>query len=94
MAYVRKKRVYDDVYYQLVEGYRENGKVKQRVLVHLGPYYSTVDMALEKLPEQIEVERKIMRYYPLRAWDGKLQRITSLEKRLEKIRDLRERGIA
>jgi hypothetical protein len=32
--------------------------------------------------------------YSLRTWDGKLRRINSLEKRLEKIRDLRERGIA
>jgi hypothetical protein len=36
MAYVRKKRVGGREYYQLVEGYRENGKVRQRVLAHLG----------------------------------------------------------
>ncbi len=36
MAYVRKKRVAGREYYQLVEGYRDNGKVRQRVLAHLG----------------------------------------------------------
>jgi hypothetical protein len=52
MAYVRKKRVkakkhvkvYE--YYQLVESYRENGKVRQRMLVHLGEY-PTVEAAIE-----------------------------------------------
>jgi hypothetical protein len=63
MAYVRKKRVkrqsgkatsfYRDApeyytYYQLVEGYRENGKVRQRVLAHLGRY-PTVEGAIESL---------------------------------------------
>ena len=52
MAYVRKKRVkakkrdkgYE--YYQVVESYRENGKVRQRMLVHLGEY-PTVEAAIE-----------------------------------------------
>jgi hypothetical protein len=93
VAYVRKKRVDDYTYYQLVEGYREAGKVKQRVLVHLG-IYKTVDKALEKLPRDIELQRTIMPNYPVSAWPGMRRRITSMEQRLEKIRDFRERGIA
>lgn len=36
MAFIRRKKVKGRVYLQLVEAYRENGKVKQRVLQHLG----------------------------------------------------------
>ena len=38
MTFVRKKRVNGYEYYQLVESYRENGKVRQRTLAHLGEY--------------------------------------------------------
>jgi hypothetical protein len=38
VAFVRKKRVHNNEYYQLVENYRENGKHRQRVLVHLGKH--------------------------------------------------------
>src|SRR5215217_180896 len=54
MAYVRKKRVRDKEHYQLVEGWRENGKVRQRVLCHLGQYPS-VDVALERIPFLIKI---------------------------------------
>jgi hypothetical protein len=45
VAYVRAKKIHrggrEYVYYQLVEGYRdERGKVMQRVLKHLGPFDS------------------------------------------------------
>ena len=93
MAYVRKNRVDGGVYYQLVEGYRQDGKVKQRVLAYLGTY-KTVDKALEGLPGDIELQREIMPNYPVKAWPGMQRRISSMEKRLEKIRELRERGIA
>jgi hypothetical protein len=36
MSYVRKKQMRGKAVYQLVEGYREDGKVKQRMLAHLG----------------------------------------------------------
>jgi hypothetical protein len=93
MAYVRKKRVDDYTYYQVVEGYREDGKVKQRVLVHLG-IYKSVDKALEKLPQDIEIQRVTMQNYPVSAWPGMRRRLVSWEKRLDKIRDLRRRGVA
>ena len=48
MAYVRTKEVHGGTYtyYQLVEGKRVNGQVRQKVLAHLGPY-PTVDRAIE-----------------------------------------------
>jgi hypothetical protein len=36
MAFVRHKRVGGKDYAQIVENYREDGKVRQRVLLHLG----------------------------------------------------------
>jgi hypothetical protein len=36
VAYVRKTKVKGHTYYQLVRGYREDGKVKIEVLAHLG----------------------------------------------------------
>ncbi len=52
MAYVRKKTTKGGEYYQLVEGRRENGKVKQRVLAHLGKC-KTVEKALRWWPGMI-----------------------------------------
>jgi hypothetical protein len=55
MAYVRDKKVPGSsasgkvyTYYQLVEGYRDpdTGKVRQRVLKHLGPFES-IEVARE-----------------------------------------------
>jgi hypothetical protein len=51
VAYVRKKKVGKYEYYQLVEGYRENGKVRQRVLAHLGRD-STVEGAAARWERQ------------------------------------------
>lgn len=45
MAYVREKRVREWVYYQLVEGRRENGRVRQRVLLHLGKHPTVYEAA-------------------------------------------------
>jgi response regulator RpfG family c-di-GMP phosphodiesterase len=38
MAFVRTKRVDGTDYAQVVENYREDGKVRQRVLLHLGRF--------------------------------------------------------
>jgi hypothetical protein len=40
VAYVRKKKVGKYEYYQLVEGKRVDGKVRQRVIAHLGKHDS------------------------------------------------------
>ena len=93
MAYVRKNRVDGVEYYQLVQGYREEGKVKQRVLAYLGRY-PTVDAALEDLPRSIEVSRRVTPLYPEKMQPGHERRIAYLEKRLVTLRDLRRRGIA
>jgi len=57
MAYVRKKKARGKTVYQLVEGYREDGKVKQHVLAHLGEN-PTVEDALREWAERISAFRK------------------------------------
>ncbi len=52
LAYVRKKKARGKTVYQLVEGRREGGKVRQKVLVHLGEH-PTVERALERWPARI-----------------------------------------
>ncbi len=52
MAYVRKKKTKSGEYYQLVEGRREGGKVRQKVLAHLGDCPSA-KAALKRWPRQI-----------------------------------------
>jgi hypothetical protein len=91
MVYVRKKRVKDRDYHQLVESYREDGKVRQRVLVHLGEY-PTVDAALEGLPERIALSRRVLPRYPKRIQPGMERRVLSQETRLSKLRGLRKQG--
>ena len=53
MAFVRKKRLGDYEYYQLVENRWIDGKPRQRVLLHLGRY-SSVEGALKEWPGAIE----------------------------------------
>ncbi len=93
MAYVRKKKVKDREYYQLVEAYRENGKVRQRVLAHLGRS-PNVDDALETLPQSIAMRRRVLSRYPKRLQPGMERRILQDEERLARLTDLRSRGIA
>ncbi len=57
MAFVRTKRVGGREYYQLVESYRENDKVRQRVLAHLGRS-PTVEAAIEDLERYERAERE------------------------------------
>ena len=45
MTYVRKKRTGEREYYQLVMGRRENGLVRQKVIVHLGKHPTAADAA-------------------------------------------------
>jgi len=61
MAFVRKKRVAGGEYHQLVENYREGGKVRQRMLVHLGAI-PTVEEALRVWPARAD-------FYERRASD-------------------------
>jgi len=45
MAFIRRKKVKGITYYYIVESYKEEGKVKQRVLLYLG----TANSLLNKL---------------------------------------------
>jgi hypothetical protein len=59
MAFVRKKRVGAYEYYQLVENLWVDGQPRQKVLLHLGTYPTTVEVALEEWPQAIE---RLLRY--------------------------------
>ena len=66
-------------YFQLVRSYREEGKVKQEVLVHLGTHQRPED-ALEAWPSEVEHLRAI----------GREEQADKLEANLEKLRALAE----
>ncbi len=66
-------------YFQLVHSYRETGKVKQEVLVHLGEH-ATSEAALVAWPAQVENFRAI----------GRHDQANRLEVKLEKLRELME----
>jgi hypothetical protein len=57
MAFVRKKRGRHHDYYQLVESRRVDGKVRQKVLLHLGRH-PTVEDALRAWPRVIKRLRR------------------------------------
>ncbi len=57
MAFVRTKKVNGGEYHQLVESYRDGGRVRQRVLLHLGEI-ATVDEALRVWPERVDQCRR------------------------------------
>ena len=48
MAFIRSRKKSGHTYYYLVESYRENGKVKQRVLEYIGTFDKLKQMALDK----------------------------------------------
>ena len=64
-------------YFQLVRSYREEGKVKQEVLVHLGRHERPVD-ALAAWPAEVAHLRKI----------GREEQAAKLEANLNKLRAL------
>lgn len=52
MAFVRRKKMHGNYYYQLVRNYREGGKHRQEVLCHLG-VHNTVGAAIEDVRQQL-----------------------------------------
>jgi len=66
-------------YFQLVRSYREGGKVRQEVLVHLGRHEKPED-ALAAWPAEVTHLRKI----------GREEQADKLEANLEKLRVLTE----
>jgi hypothetical protein len=107
-AYVRKKRVGQYEYYQVVESRRVEGEPRQKVLIHLGGH-PTVDDALKKWPREIKRLRRHAREARDRVPEGSeaaptyrdmLKRAASSEKRaddleanLRKLRNLRKEGV-
>jgi hypothetical protein len=72
-------------YFQLVRSYREGGKVKQEVLVHLGRYEKPED-ALAAWPSEVTHLRAIGRDYQADRLEENLKKLTVLieaEKRQE-----------
>ncbi len=107
-AYVRKKRVGQYEYYQVVESRRVEGEPRQKVLIHLGGH-PTVEVALKKWPREIKRLRRRAQEERDRVPEGSeiapthramLKRAASHEKRaddleanLKKLRELRKEGV-
>ena len=66
MAFVRKKRVHNYEYYQLVENRWINGQPRQRVLVHLRRY-PTAEAALQQWPGAVQRLRRFAQRWRQRA---------------------------
>jgi hypothetical protein len=67
MAYVRKSKSRGKEYRQIVESYREDGKVKQRVLVHMPRFAETPEHAAALCEGYAETERSLEEKYTKRA---------------------------
>jgi hypothetical protein len=61
VSFVRKKRVHNKEYYQLVENYREDGKHRQRVLAHLGKHPSLDSMIAEVAAKAAKADDRVAR---------------------------------
>jgi hypothetical protein len=80
MIYVRRMRSRGrGDYFQLVRSYREHGKVKQEVLVHLGDQ-ETPEAALAAWPGEIEHLEAIGRIEQASRLKAKLVKLTELVK--------------
>ena len=78
--YVRRMRSRErGPYFQLVRSYREGGRVRQEILVHLGEH-ETPEAALVAWPSEIEHLRVL----------GRESQAEKLESKLAKLRDLSE----
>jgi hypothetical protein len=66
-------------YFQLVRSYREGGKVKQEVLVHLGEH-PTPEAALTVWPTQVKHLKSIERDDQANKLEAKLNRLRELMK--------------
>jgi hypothetical protein len=104
---MRRKKVGEHAYYQIVESRRVEGVPRQRVILHLGGY-SSVEEALREWPEDVEVARGAAEesresyeaYLPPTAGRSHLEeearhlrRADKLRGKLEVLRDLVERGV-
>ncbi len=69
-------------YFQLVRSYRESGRVRQEVLVHLGEH-PTPESALAAWPATVEHLRSIGRDAQAERLEAKLHRLRALMQREE-----------
>jgi hypothetical protein len=60
--FTRVKQSRNSEYLQIVQNYRDEGRVRQRMVLYVGPYDSVAD-ALERMPKE------------LRLWRGRLTRL-------------------
>ena len=77
--FIRKSRGRDTTSYQLVRSYRDNGKPKQEVLVHLGEH-TTVEDAMENWSRRLSSLRAIVRERKAEGLKGKLDTLRKLVK--------------
>jgi hypothetical protein len=75
--YVRTVSSRGREYNQLVRSYRENGKVKQEVIAHLGELTSA-DEALEYWPQEVELLRRTGQHTKADKVEVKLNRLQEL----------------
>ncbi len=66
MAFVRRKIVHGNTYYQLVRNYREEGKHRQEVIYHLGKHKSLA-AAIAQLEESLARDKSDIASYRSRA---------------------------
>ncbi|MDP9458387.1 MAG: hypothetical protein M3Q49_00155 [Actinomycetota bacterium] len=106
--FVRKKRGRSEDYYQLVESRRVDGKPRQRVLLHLGRH-PTIEAALKAWPKEAkrlrcDADRKreivptgaeVEAFYRdlLKGADALDGRAEDLERKLERLREFKTRGV-
>ena len=77
--YVRTVSSRGREYNQLVRSYRENGKVKQEVIAHLGELTSA-DEALKYWPQEVELLRRTGQHTKADKVEAKLNRLQELTK--------------
>jgi hypothetical protein len=77
MVYVRTVNSRGQEYNQLVRSYRENGRVKQEVIAHLGELTSA-DEALEYWPQEIRLLRRTGQHVKAEKLEAKLNRLERL----------------
>jgi hypothetical protein len=82
VAYVRKSRSRGKEYRQIVESYREDGKVKQRVLVHMPRFAETPEHAVSLCEGYAKTERILEEKYSKRADEARA--------RLQRVQETRE----
>jgi hypothetical protein len=75
--YVRTVTSRGREYNQLVRSYREDGKVKQEVIAHLGELTSARE-ALEFWPQEVELLRRTGQHSKADRVEAKLERVREL----------------